>query len=62
MSKPEILHSHVETFARIARREIERSIRSHGGDRTAFWHAVRLAYTRVPVELASSRTEVSVSR
>ena len=55
MSNPEILPAHVETFARIARKEIERSIILHDGDRTAFWHAVKLAYTRVPVDLPHSR-------
>lgn len=50
MSKPEILPADVAAFAQIARKKIERSIRSRNADRDAFWSAVQLAYTRVPGE------------
>lgn len=55
MSEPTILPADVETFARIARKEIELHILRHNADRLAFWHAVRLAYTREPVDPAHSR-------
>lgn len=39
---------HVETFARIARKIIERSIGNREADGAAFWLAVSKAYQRGP--------------
>lgn len=61
MSEPVVLPAHVAALARIAREGIERSIIRHDADRVAFWHAVQLAYTRVPVEPAPAR-DVAVLR
>lgn len=61
MTTPEILPVHVAAFERIARKEIERSIIRHDADRAAFWHAVKLAYTQVPVEPAHAQ-DVAVLR